>query len=378
MNIRHISSCFFIYFTLMLSFFVLPAHARERHYYIAAEEVDWDYAPEEQDLMMGHPLKDDQKIFVETGPDRLGKVYKKARFFSYEDESFTKKIPTPPEWKHKEILGPILRGEVGDTLIITFKNKTSRPYSLHPHGVFYKKDSEGSATNDGTKGQDKADDKVAPGQQYIYTWQVSERAGPGPADPSSVVWPYHSHVDEIADTNAGLIGAILITKAGMADEQGRPKDVDREFVTLFKVFDENASPYLDNNISLARTREQNEGSWDQEDEAFVESNLLHAINGRLFGNWTMPEMHVGERVRWYVIGFGNEVDMHSTHWHGSTVLHKGSRLDTAVVFPSTTVTVDMRPDSPGIWMFHCHVDDHLKAGMTGRYHILPAKKPQDL
>lgn len=33
------------------------------------------------------------------------------------------------------ILGPLLRGEVGDILIVVFKNNASRPYSVHAHGV---------------------------------------------------------------------------------------------------------------------------------------------------------------------------------------------------------------------------------------------------
>ncbi len=24
----------------------------------------------------------------------------------------------------------------------------------------------------------------------------------------------------------------------------------------------------------------------------------------------------------------------------------------------------MTPDNPGVWMYHCHVNDHLAAGMT--------------
>ncbi|MDR0051907.1 multicopper oxidase domain-containing protein, partial [Acinetobacter baumannii] len=51
-----------------------------------------------------------------------------------------KEIPKP-EWLG--FLGPILRAEVGDVMVVHMKNFASRPYSLHPHGVFYKKDSEG-------------------------------------------------------------------------------------------------------------------------------------------------------------------------------------------------------------------------------------------
>ena len=44
---------------------------------------------------------------------------------------------------HQGILGPVLRGEVGDRIIVHFKNKASRNYTMHPHGVQYEKDSEG-------------------------------------------------------------------------------------------------------------------------------------------------------------------------------------------------------------------------------------------
>lgn len=33
------------------------------------------------------------------------------------------------------VSGPLLRGEVGDILTVVFKNKASRPYSIHAHGV---------------------------------------------------------------------------------------------------------------------------------------------------------------------------------------------------------------------------------------------------
>jgi hephaestin len=30
---------------------------------------------------------------------------------------------------------------------------------------------------------------------------------------------------------------------------------------------------------------------------------------------------------------------------------------------------DMQPDAPGIWMLHCHVDDHMMAGMGVLYRV---------
>lgn len=45
---------------------------------------------------------------------------------------------------------------------------------------------------------------------------MRELSGPGPRDPSSLLWIYHGHVDEAAETNAGLMGGIIITRRGEA------------------------------------------------------------------------------------------------------------------------------------------------------------------
>lgn len=79
-------------------------------------------------------------MFLERGPNRIGGIYKKAVYRHYTDGSYSTEIPKPP-WLG--FLGPILRAEVGDVIVIHLKNFASRPYSLHPHGVFYNKDSEG-------------------------------------------------------------------------------------------------------------------------------------------------------------------------------------------------------------------------------------------
>jgi manganese oxidase len=60
--------------------------------------------------------------------------------------------------------------------------------------------------------------------------------------------PVRHHVRGDHLRNAGLIGAIVITRRGMARDDGSPKDVDHEFVTLFMAFNESQSWYLDHNI----------------------------------------------------------------------------------------------------------------------------------
>jgi hypothetical protein len=35
------------------------------------------------------------------------------------------------------------------------------------------------------------------------------------------------------------------------------------------------------------------------------------------------------------------------------------------------ITADMVPDAPGIWLYHCHISDHMLAGMDARYEVTP-------
>ena len=203
------------------------AYAAERVHYIAAEEVEWDYAPLGHDEMMGKAFDEDQEIFVKRRPGLIGKRYIKARYSAYTDDTFTTPMPITETWTHLGILGPVIHAEVGDTIRVVFKNMASRPYSVHPHGVFYTKAHEGAPYNDGTAGEDKADYAVPPGGNHTYIWQVPERAGPGPGDTSSIGWLYHSHVDEPKDTNTGLVGTIVVTAKGKARADGRPAECVR-------------------------------------------------------------------------------------------------------------------------------------------------------
>jgi FtsP/CotA-like multicopper oxidase with cupredoxin domain len=353
-----------------------------RTYYIAADEVDWDYAPGGVNKMMGMKFDGYAKVFVERGPHRIGTVYRKALYREYTDATFTQLRPRPAEWATAGILGPILRAEVGDTIKVIFKNNATRPYSMHPHGVFYDKDSEGAPYDDGTSGADKEDDAVPPGKTHTYTWKVPERAGPGPNDPSSIVWLYHSHTNELKDVESGLLGAMIITRSGMADADGKPKDVDREFVCLFMVFDENISWYLDHNIQtytsdpkgikkLEFAPTDGAGNFSPVGSGFVAANSKSSINGYIYGTGPPMTMKKGERVRWYLVSLGEFFSMHSPHWHGNVVLQDGKRTDVVSLMPAQMVTVDMVPDNPGIWMFHCHVDEHMEGGMATLYKVEP-------
>src|SRR5262245_4817814 len=100
--------------------------AKTRHYYIAAEDVTWDFAPSGRDLTHGHRLP---TLYSQTRWD-------KTRYIEYTDATFSVHKPQP-EWLG--ILGPIIRAEVGDTILVDFLNRSALPHSIHPHGLHYDK-----------------------------------------------------------------------------------------------------------------------------------------------------------------------------------------------------------------------------------------------
>lgn len=342
-------------------------------YYIAAEEVMWDYAPQGRNLTgMPGGLEDASQA------DRH-KVYLKAVYHEYTDETFKIVKPRPPEWQHLGILGPLIRAEVGDEVKVVFQNNTKIFCSMHPHGLAYSKNSEGAMYNDGTSVADKADDAVSPGERYTYIWMVPERAGPGPGDPSSIVWMYHSHFVEPREMNAGLIGPIIVSARGTTKPDGTPKDTDREFVTAFAVFDETQSWYFDANETKSRKYVAGPAfralsHADQlkfTDPLLYQRYLLYSINGLIEGNLPMLTMKKGERVRWYLLANSNEEDVHTVHWHGQTVISHHMRTDMVELGPMMMAVADMVPDSVGTWLFHCHVNEHLKNGMQALLTVIP-------
>ncbi len=104
---------------------------------------------------------------------------------------------------------------------------------------------------------------------------------------------------------------------------------------------------------------------------FTVANTKFSINGYIYGTGPMMTMRQGEHVRWYLLTLGEFFSLHTPHWHGNTVLQDGKRTDVVALLPAQMVTVDMVPDNPGIWMFHCHIDDHMEAGMVALYKVEP-------
>ena len=337
-----------------------PDPKKTRRYYVAAESELWDFAPSGRDEICGLTI---------PPPVIRNRKAGKLRYVQYTDATFSAKVIANPALG---ILGPVLRGVVGETIVVTFFNRTQQPLSMHPHGVKYDRDSEG-AYHFPSPGRGAA---VGPGAKFTYVWQLDESSGPLPDEPSSKGWLYHSHVSGDTETNLGLFGAIIVTDPKRARPDGTPRDVNREFAALFMVFDESG---LDEAAIEAAEYAGQPGlaseapplTWAEVQQQ-REQGFRYTINGYIFGNLPPLQINEGERTRWYLFALGSENDLHTAHWHGLRVIEEGRRrTDVVELLPASMKVADMVADNPGTWLFHCHVAEHMKEGMFAQVIVHP-------
>ncbi|NXM35160.1 HPHL1 protein, partial [Oxyruncus cristatus] len=101
-----------------------------RLYYIAAEEVEWDYASNKSSEPKIYNISSNEESCQET--ELLS-----------EEDAVDGKCPLPASqpsripWEQQQTVGewPLLHAEVSDSVLIVFKNKASRPYSISAHGI---------------------------------------------------------------------------------------------------------------------------------------------------------------------------------------------------------------------------------------------------
>ncbi|KAK0347742.1 hypothetical protein LTS02_009782 [Friedmanniomyces endolithicus] len=218
-----------------------------RQYYIAAEEVEWDYAPTGWDNWMGVPMNVSTRANMASA-NQYGTKWLKALYRGYTDSSFTTYSEQPP-WQGTQ--GPTIRSEVGDLIEIMFLNKLSVNYAtMHSMGLEYTKTNgegadypnntmpgvnvvlpeSGAVPPIGLNG-------VGPGGCVVYKWMVNAAAGP-PAGEPAMVHSYRSYVDLQTDSNAGLIGPQIVYAQGqMASTMANY----REIPLLYMIYSESNS-----------------------------------------------------------------------------------------------------------------------------------------
>lgn len=74
--------------------------------------------------------------------------------------------------------------------------------------------------------------------------------------------------------------------------------------------------------------------------------LSPAINGRMFGNLQGLTMHVGDEVNWYLMGMGNEIDLHTVHFHGHSFQYQVRPLMVVISALLENVLIQMKKIFP--------------------------------
>ncbi|XP_040119486.1 coagulation factor V [Oryx dammah] len=324
-------------------------NGNRKNYYIAAEEISWDYSKFVQS-------EDTDDVPEDT-------VYKKVVFRKYLDSTFTKLDPQGEYEEHLGILGPVIRAEVDDVIQVRFKNLASRPYSLHPHGLSYEKSSEGKTYEDDSPEWFKEDNAIQPNSTYTYVWHATTRSGPENPGSACRAWAYYSAVNPEKDIHSGLIGPLLICRKGtLHKETNMPVDM-REFVLLFMVFDEKKSWYYDKKPTK---------SWRHASSEVKNSHEFHAINGMIY-NLPGLRMYEQEWVRLHLLNLGGSRDIHVVHFHGQTLLENGTQqhqLGVWPLMPGSFKTLEMKASKPGWWLLDTEVGEIQRAGMQTPFLII--------
>ncbi|XP_042593889.1 coagulation factor VIII-like [Cyprinus carpio] len=328
-------------------------------HYIAAEEMDWDYSSQSGDRTSSSSAAGSE--WFRKGPQRLGGVYKKVAFVEYTDKTFTKKTTG------KMLMGPELRGEVGDKLQIVFKNMASRPFNLYPNGLTSVQPLKNTNKD---KQVDLRSLAVPPGEIMTYLWKLTAEDGPTEADPRCLTHLYQSMVDPIRDVASGLVGPLIICKSQSLDKRGRVVTSDKEKKLLFTVFDENRSWYFEENM---KKNSEDPTKIDRNDPDFYNSNVMHTVNGFMF-NHLQFRMCVGDVILWHVASIGIQNNFLSVYFTGNTFEKDKTYGTVLTLFPMTGDTVTTEVEMLGEWEVSAFDPSLKQRGMSVRYTVVNCER----
>src|SRR5262245_7333832 len=99
-----------------------------RNYFIAADEVTWDYAPSGKNQVSGEPFNPFEIFVALPGMGVIRIKYRKTIYREYAVATFTSLRQRPANCEHLGFLGPLIRAEVGYTIKVVFKSIGKLPF----------------------------------------------------------------------------------------------------------------------------------------------------------------------------------------------------------------------------------------------------------
>ncbi len=279
-----------------------------KEYWIAAEQRRWNIIPansngKKRDQMLNQTIKKG-----------------KTSFTAYAYRQYTSGFGEPIG--EATVPGPLIEANVGDTVVVHFRNLCPVPVTMHPHGMFYSNEMDGAYKGYWTD----PGGFVQTNRDFTYVWECPEG--------TEGTWMYHDHgpMDPIP-LYKGLFGPMVIR-----DPNETPPD--KEFFVGFHSF-------LPPATGLPAA--------------------FDCVNGRSFtGNTPTFQANIGDDVAFHVYALDD--NFHTFHIHGHRWKEPGGAIvDNKTLGPGDSFRARFIEDNPGRWLYHCHVFSHLHNGMSGWY-----------
>ena len=308
------------------------------------------------------------------------------------------------------IPGPTIRVTEGDLVRIRVinSNENEHPHSLHTHSIHF-------AKNDGVSMGGYPGGAISPGRSFTYEF-IAQPYG---------VYPYHCHVDPIADhINRGLYGMMIIDPREPRPQMtemamllnGYDLDYDQEGPThlppaaLFKASQQDGkdangtggakSNETSTDANMTEGAQRNETSTDanmthvsatpamkntgekdvekQDAGKSERDNEIYTVNGKAFEYMMHPiVLQTGKQYRIYVVNMLEFDLVNSIHIHGSMFDYYTAGTDETSDYNTDIVTLsqgdrgimEFTYDYPGTYMFHAHQAEFTDLGWMGLFDV---------
>lgn len=283
--------------------------------------------------------------------------------------------------------GPTIRVTEGDLVRIRVinSNENEHPHSLHTHSIHF-------AKNDGVSMGGYPGGAISPGRSFTYEF-IAQPYG---------VYPYHCHVDPIADhINRGLYGMMIIDPREPRPQMtemamllnGYDMDYDQEgpiHLPPASLFEPSQQNEKDANVTEGAN--SNETSTDgnmthvsavpaikEKDAGKSErDNEIYTVNGKAFEYMMHPiVLQTGKQYRIYLVNMLEFDLVNSFHMHGTMYDYYTAGTDETADYNTDIVTLtqgdrgimEFTYDYPGTYMFHAHQAEFTDLGWMGLFDV---------
>jgi FtsP/CotA-like multicopper oxidase with cupredoxin domain len=237
--------------------------------------------------------------------------------------------------------GPELRVREGDHVKVTLRNELPVPTTIHWHGLNVKPEMDGPAGLN--------QDPVEPGGTFVYEFTA------GPAGSRM----YHSHTDVTTQIALGLYGSLII------EPRHHKTQYDREYTYMLSEWDMEMTPDV-------ATGKAPRGPRDSQLRGGELGADLFLMNGHIHEAINPIKVKEGDKILIRLMNMG--AMPHPIHIHGHSfkiVATDGNPVppdaqltkDTVLVAPGERYDLELIANNPGVWMVHCHIENHAANGM---------------